>query len=276
MREPMLPRERANWFDTEGNLYVTPPTKKLGDSVVSLCIAQIERSPLDAFASGAALNGVASRIERKTGNGEGYRLTIDRVGDIAKELSVELPFIRCRLKREEIRAFLAHMSRPRAKERGNIRRARILASEWDFPGIPTREPMDAMNRANWHETEGCLSAGPKTFLSKSGAEFIVSQFEIEPIQDFAAGCAKDGISSNVYHRNLRTGVEYFVRIRRLDQIALEVSKELPYLRLRKSLIQVRTFIAYIRMPRRRLSKSLEIARNVLGVRAGSLAGRIQG
>ena len=125
--------------------------------------------------------------------------------------------------------------------------------------------MNAMDRANWHETEGCLSAGPKAFLFKSGAEFIVSQFEVEPIQDFAAGCAKDGISSKIYQKKVRTGVEYFVRIRRLNQIALEVSKELPYLRLRKSLMQVQNFIDYIRMSRRRQSKSLEIARNVLGV-----------
>lgn len=238
MEEPMLPRERANWFDTEGNLYVTPPAKKLSDSAVSLCIAQIERRPLDAFASGTALDGIASRIERKTGNGEGYRLTIDRVEDVAKELSMELPFIRSRRKREEIRAFMAHISRPRAKEGGNIRRARELSSEWDFSGSPTRVAMDAMDRASWHETEGCLSVGRKAFLSKSGAEFLVPQFEVEPLQDFVAGCAKDGISSTVYHRKVKTGVEYFVRIRRLDQIALEVSKELPYLRLWKSLIQV--------------------------------------
>jgi hypothetical protein len=190
MQEPMLPRERANWFDTEGNLYVTSPIVNLSDSVVSLCIAQIERGPLDAFASGSALDGIASRIDRKTSNDEGYRLTIDRVEDIAKELTIELPFIRTRRKMEEIRLFLAHINRPRAKERVNIQRARELIAEWEFSGAPTREPMNAMDRANWHETEGCLSVGGKAFTSKSGAAFLVSQFELEPLQDFVAGCTK--------------------------------------------------------------------------------------
>ena len=123
--------------------------------------------------------------------------------------------------------------------------------------------MNAMDRANWHETEGCLSIGPHAFYSKSGAEFLVSQFEVEPLQDFAAGCAGDGISCEIYCREVKAGLEYYVRIRRLDQIALELSQEMPYLRTRKTINQVWTFLDYIWMPRKRLSNSLEVARKVL-------------
>jgi len=124
--------------------------------------------------------------------------------------------------------------------------------------------MDPMDRANWHETEGCLSVGPHAFLSKSGGEFLVSQFEIEPLQDFVAGCSKDGVSCSIYNREVESGVEYFARIRRLDQIALELSKEIPFLRLRKTTSQIKKFIDYIWMPRKKLSNSLEVARKVLG------------
>src|SRR5271157_1330359 len=128
----MLPRERANWFDTEGNLYVSPLTTPLSDSVASICIAQIDRTPLDAFATGCAIYGIASRVERKLDNGEGYRLTIDRVEDIAKELSLEIPYIRSRRKLDEIRALLTHFERPRAVERYTIRRAQEMASKWNL------------------------------------------------------------------------------------------------------------------------------------------------
>jgi len=259
----MLPRERANWFDTEGNLYVSPFSTPLSNSVVTMCVSQTERTPLDEFANGIAFDGIASRVERKIGNGEGYRLTIDRVQDIAKELSLELPFIRTRRKIEEIRAFLSYLERPRSVVREDIRRARDIASEWDLPAKPSRVKMDPMDRANWHETEGCLSTGPHAFLSKSGAEFIVSQFEIEPLQDFVAGCVSDGVSCSVQHRKKDTGVEYYVRIRRQDQIAFELSKEIPYFRTRKAMIQAQNFANYIWTPRDRFSNSLEVAREML-------------
>ena len=261
---PMQPRERANWFDTEGNLYVSPPTTSLSDSVVGMCVAQTDQTPLEAFAKGMALDGIASRVERKLDNGDGYRLTIDRVEDIATELSLEIPYFRTRRKIVEIRSFLSYLERPRALERDPIRRARKLACEWNLPAAPSRSPMNRADRANWHETEGCLSVGPRSFLTKSGAEFLISQFEKEPLQDFVAGCAKDGISCSIHHREVAAGIEYYARIRRLDQIALEISQEIPFLRLRKTMNQVKTFEDYIWMPRKRVSDSLEVARDVLG------------
>lgn len=260
---PMFPRERANWFDTEGNLYVSPQTTPLNDSVASICVSQIDRTPLDAFARGAAEDGIASRIERKAYNGEGYRLTIDRVEDIAKELSLEMPFIRSRQKWREIRAYLAHLERPRAVKRDNILRAREIVSERNFSASAARGAMNPMDRANWHETEGCLSVSPGGLSSKSGAVLLVSQFEIEPLQDFVVGCAKDGITCEIYRRVVDTGVEYSVRTRRLNQIALELSLEIPYLRTSKTLNQIRAFADYIWLPRKRLSNSLEEARKVL-------------
>jgi hypothetical protein len=260
----MLARERANWFDTEGNLYVSPLTTPLSDSVAGICIAQTDRTPLDAFAKGCAIDGVASRVERKLDNREGYRLAIDRIEDMTKELTLEIPHIRSRRKMDEVRTFLAYLERPRIVERDSIRRAREMVSKWNLPATPLRRVMDPLDRANWHETEGCLSVGPHAFLSKSGGEFLVSQFEKEPLQDFVAGCAKDGVSCSIYHREVETGTEHFARIRRLDQIAFELSLEIPFFRLRKTMNQVKTFIDYIWMPRKRFSNSLEVARKVLG------------
>jgi hypothetical protein len=229
-----------------------------------MCVGQADKTPLDAFAEGAAIDGIATRIGRKVDNGEGYRLIIDRILDIANELSLELPFIRSRQKMKEIRAFLEHLERPRALERNEIRRAREVASELDFSSAPSRRAMDPMDRANWHETEGCLSVGPRAFQSKSGAALLVSQFEIEPLKDFMAGCAIDGITCHLYRKGAETGVEYFVRIRRQDQIALELSKEMPYLRTKKSVNQIQAFVNYIWMPRKHLTRSLELARRVSG------------
>jgi len=229
-----------------------------------LCVAQTDKTPLEAFARGSALDGIASRIETKSESGEGYRLTIDRVEDIAKELSLEIPYIRCRRKIEEIRAFLTHLERPRVVERNALRRAQEIAFEWNLPVAPSRRAMDPMDRANWHETEGCLSVGLQAFLSKSGAEFLISQFEIEPLQDFVAGCAKDGVACSVYRRAVATGVEYYARIRRLDQIALELAQEIPFLRSRKAMSQVKTFFDYIWMPRKRIRRNVDAARKVLG------------
>ena len=202
---PMFPCERANWFDTEGNLYVSPLTKPLTDSVVSMCVGQVDRAPLNAFAHGASLAGIATRIERKKGNGEGYRLTIDRISDVARELLLELPFIRTRRKVDEIRAFVSYLERKRTLERDEIRRAREAASEWDLSAVPSRRAMDPMDRANWHETEGCLSLGPRAFQLKSGAALIVSQFEIEPLEAFTVGCARDGIACHLYQKRAETG-----------------------------------------------------------------------
>ncbi len=103
----------------------------------------------------------------------------------------------------------------------------------------------------------------KDDLDGGSAQFVVSQAEESPLRCFAAGCLNEGIGSNIYIRKKETGIEYMLRIRRLDDIAREVNKELPYFRTEKSLNQVRSFIDFIHLPRRRLSKRLELARKAL-------------
>lgn len=77
------------------------------------------------------------------------------------------------------------------------------------------------------------------------------------------GCMNDGIGSALYCRRRPHGIEYVLRIRRVDHIALEVRMELPYFRMQKTKEQVRSFIEFIHLPRKRISKSLELARMVL-------------
>lgn len=266
----MNPRERANWFDTEGNLYTSPADKPLHDSIVALCVAQQDRVPLDAFAAGLHRTGIECRVTREAGNGQGFRLTISRMEDIARELALELPFIRNQKRLDQICKFADFVRRERRVARQTSLRTFHIVSSLKLPCVANKRAMDPLDRANWFETEGCLSSGLDRAFAGAGAQFIVSQAESSPLQCFAAGCLSDGIVSRLYSRRTQNGIEHILRIRRLDDIALEVSKELPYLRMEKSLSQVRSFINFIHLPRMRLSKSLELARSVLPLWAGSL------
>ncbi len=259
----MRPRERANWFDTEGNLYTSPLEKPLCDSIVALCVSQQDRVPLDAFALGLSRTGTECRITREAGNGNGFRLTISRMEDITRELALELPFIRNQKKLDQICSFVNFVRRERRVARETTTRTLQMVSRLQLPPSPNSRPMDPMDRANWFETEGCLSSSLKEGVEGTGAQFAVSQAESSPLKCFAAGCFDSGIGSTVYSRKKQSGIEYILRIRRLDHIALEVSKELPYLRMEKSLSQVRSFVEFIHLPRRRFSKTLELAKLVL-------------
>ena len=258
----MNPRERANWFDTEGNLYTSPAEKPLRDSIVAMCVSQKDRIPLDAFAMGLLRNGIECRVTREMGNGQGFRLTISRMEDIARELAFELPFIRNQKKLDQFRGFVNFVRRERRVTRQATSRTLQMVTRLELPRVPNTGAMNPMDRANWFDTEGCLCSSLDRSLEGGGAEFIVSQAESQPLQCFAAGCLNDGIGSNLYSRRKQHGIEYVLRIRRLDHIALEVGMELPYLRTEKSLSQIRSFLDFIHLPRKRLSKSLELARLV--------------
>ncbi len=183
--------------------------------------------------------------------------------DIAKEVALELPFLRNQKRLCQIWNFANFVRRERRARRQTMLRTFQVISRFELPRAPSRKAMDPMDRANWFETEGCLSSSPGESFAGSGAEFVVSQAERSPLQCFATGCLNDGVVSRLYNRVNQNGMEYVLRIRRLDHIATEVSRELPFLRTQKGMSQVASFIEFIHLPRKRLSKSLELARLAL-------------
>lgn len=256
--------ERANWFDTEGNLYVSPANKSLKQSVTFICISQFERTPLEDFQEGAASDGIECRIiTRRRGNTEEHMLLIVELESIARELIMEAPFIRTTRKLAQLQNFREFVLRERSQTRQSLRRARELLSSLESPLVASRKAMDVKERANWTDTEGCLYVTDPGSNSNAGeASMFVSQSQRDPLDDFASGALRDGVLSTVYHR-LRTTDEYTVRIRRLDAIAREISLELPYLRTKKRREQARRFKEYLFKPRVRVGKSLRAAREIL-------------
>ena len=226
-------------------------------------VSQADITQLVGFRAGLMLDRIDSRITREYGNGKGFRLTISRMEDIAKELAIELPFIRSRAKVSEIRAFSDFVARKRRIERQSLLRTLTILSRMNLSSARAGCPMNPMDRANWQETEGCISATFPGENSSFGAQLVVSQSEEAPIRDFAAGCFRDGVGGNVYKRRIKNGFEYIFRIRRLSHIALEISAEIPYLRTRKALKQVEEFAEFLNFPRKRVSNNLELARKAL-------------
>jgi hypothetical protein len=155
--------------------------------------------------------------------------------DIAKELALELPFIRNQKRLDQAYRFVNFVRRERRVARETVLDTIRVISSLELPRAPSRRAMNPLDRANWFETEGCLSSSLGAASEASGAQFVVSQAERSPLQCFAVGCLNDGIESHLYNRGKQLGTEYVLRIRRLDHIALEISKELPYLRTEKSL-----------------------------------------
>jgi len=237
--------ERANWFDTEGNLYVSPADKPLRDSITSLCISQFDELPLEDFRRGASADGIRSRISQRRGdNGEEYVLSIVGLADIARELTMEMPYIRTSRKLAQIQDFTEFVFRERIQMKESARTARELLDSLPRQRGNLRKLMGPKERANWFDTEGCLYVGEPGKNGSREVSMMVYQSQREPLDDFAGGARKDGIMSSVYFRR-RTNDEYILRIRRLDHIVKEVALELPFLRTRRRLAQVERLKEYL-------------------------------
>lgn len=256
--------ERADWFDTEGNLYVSPSSKPLKKSVTFICVSQFDRSPLEDFKEGAAMDGVECRIlPGHQGKQEEYMLLVAGLENIAKELVMEASFIRTARKLSQIRNFREFILGERTRIKGSVKVARKLLGSLPAPLSASRRPMGVIERANWFDTEGCLYVSrPRSNSNSEEVSMSVSQSQREPLEDFANGALNDGVASTIYYRSRRTG-EYVVRIRRLDHIARELSLEIPFLRTTKRLEQIRRLKEYLGKPRARVGKSARAARGLL-------------
>lgn len=255
--------ERANWFDTEGNLYVTSPGVRLADSSAALCISQADPLPLKSFREGAETDGVESVVIHRRRRRHEYVLIVTGLEDISRELVLELPYLRNQRKLRQIKKFIGFLRRERKVVKPSLQSARRIFEPFVCDLNPCSRPMQARERATWHETEGCLNVSARSAESGTGADLQISQIELPPLVAFANGAAIDGISSSIYTRTRKSGIEYILRIRRLDHVAAEISRESPFFRTAKTVGQVRMFKEYVFSPRQRISKSLETARRLL-------------
>ena len=241
----MAASERANWFDTEGNLHVSPSCKSLRDSIVSLCISQSDELPLHDFNLGALTDGVRCRIVSGRHGKKGERmLIINGVANIAGELSLEMPFIRTTRKLAQIQKFRGFVRRNRTRTKETLKIARRLLDSVSSCDAPLRSAMSPRERANWFDAEGCLYVGDRKEHGSREVSMSVYQSQREPLEDFAFGANKNGVASHIYSRR-RINDEFIMRIRRLDHIVTEISLELPYLRTSKRLAQVRKLKEYL-------------------------------
>lgn len=264
-RRPLDARERAAWFDTEGNLYVTPPSVPLKKSVAIYCISQFDQAPLEDFKNGALADGVRCQLLRGfRGKSKECLAKIADLESIAREIGLELPFIRTARKLAQVKRFQEFILRPRVQTRKSVEAARkLLCSQLD--GCSTsRRPMEASERAIWFEAEGYLYVPSPNVSRKWGpVELRVSQFERKPLDDFAEGARHDGIDCRLGYRWRTKPGEYYVRIRRIDEVAKELVLESPYIRTVKRLEQIQSFKEYLARPRTRVTKSLGVARELL-------------
>jgi len=108
-RKPMTPCERGSWIDTEGYVRESPAT---------LAIAQKHRKPLEDYCVGAIKDGIPCKIRCKTDPiyGKNYEAYITGIENIAKELALTQPYIRTRMRRQQIFRFKRHIVRSRTPE----------------------------------------------------------------------------------------------------------------------------------------------------------------
>jgi hypothetical protein len=265
---PMNAKERAVWFDTEGSLYVSPTDNPLKKSVAIFSIAQSSRQPLEDFKEGAALDGINCRIiQRVKGEQSEYRLVISGLEDISKELVREAPYLRTVQKQTEVGNFRSYLARERDLTKSSVESARRLLDSLEEPLPIIRRPMDSLERANWFDTEGCLSVSRNRRHSRDVSMFV-AQSQREPLEDFAIGAGNDGVDSTIFYRR-RISDEYEVRIRRIDHIARELSLEVPFLRTQDRAEQIQRFKKFLGEPRKKLKESVRQARDILDTPSGS-------
>lgn len=109
----MSPRERANWFDAEGCLYVGD-RKEHGSREVSMSVYQSQREPLEDFAFGANKNGVASHIYSRRRINDEFIMRIRRLDHIVTEISLELPYLRTSKRLAQVRKLKEYLVERRA------------------------------------------------------------------------------------------------------------------------------------------------------------------
>ena len=87
-------------------------------------VAQSQREPLEDFALGASSDGVESTLFYRRRISDEFEVRIRRVDHIAKEISLELPFLRTQARIEQIRQFEEFLGEPRKKLRMSVSVAR--------------------------------------------------------------------------------------------------------------------------------------------------------
>jgi hypothetical protein len=139
-KKPMPSQERGCWFDTEGSL--DPGIVGRGGS--DLVVTQTEREPLLDYMEGARLDGVKCGMYYAKST-RCYFLTVNGLENIAKELTMIMPFVRTRRKWDQIARFRDYLTQKRTRHQHQAKRALAIldsglkACRADFEG-PNRIP----------------------------------------------------------------------------------------------------------------------------------------
>jgi hypothetical protein len=118
MPKPMNSQERGCWFDTEGSL----GPGKVGRGGSILVVTQTEEEPLLDYMKGAELDGVKCGMYYAKSSGC-FFLTVNGLGNIAKELSLILPFVRTRRRWAQVARFRDYLAQKRTRHQHKAERA---------------------------------------------------------------------------------------------------------------------------------------------------------
>jgi hypothetical protein len=116
--KPMSSQERGCWFDTEGSL--DPGIVGRGGS--DLVVTQTEKEPLFDYMEGARLSGVKCGMYYGK-SARCYFLTVNGLENIARELTMIMPFVRTRRKWGQIARFRVYLAQKRTRHQHQASRA---------------------------------------------------------------------------------------------------------------------------------------------------------
>jgi hypothetical protein len=114
----MPSQERGCWFDTEGSL--DPGIVGRGGS--DLVVTQTEEGPLLDYMEGARLDGVKCGMYYGR-SARCYFLTVNGLENIARELSLIMPFVRTKRKWNQIAKFREYLAQKRTRHQHQAERA---------------------------------------------------------------------------------------------------------------------------------------------------------
>lgn len=118
LAKPMSSQDRGCWFDTEGSLDLGV----VGRGGSELVVTQTEMEPLLDYMKGAKLDGVKCGLYYGK-SARCYFLIVNGLENIARELTMIMPFVRTQRKWDQIARFRAYLAQKRTRHQHQAERA---------------------------------------------------------------------------------------------------------------------------------------------------------
>jgi len=108
IRKPMTPCERGNWIDTEGTI------QSNHQGIFMISVAQAEKQALEDYCRGAVKDGVRCKvIPLRPPPSPMWLARVTGAENVAREISLTLPYIRTEKKLRQIQQFVKNLEKPR-------------------------------------------------------------------------------------------------------------------------------------------------------------------